>query len=46
MNETLSANRRIQICNNRIKNRLVFKIKDGYKLELQKIKTRKLFGST
>ena len=31
---------------NRINNRLVFKIKDGYKLELQTPETMKLFGST
>ena len=31
---------------NRINKRLVFKIKDGYKLELQTPETVKLFGST
>ena len=31
---------------NRINNSLVFKIKDGYKLELQTPETIKLFGST
>ena len=31
---------------NKIKNRLEFKIKDGYKLELQTSKTMKFFGST
>ena len=31
---------------NIINNRLVFKIKDGYKLELQTPETMKLFGST
>ena len=31
---------------NRINNRLVFKIKDGYILELQTPKTMKVFGST
>ena len=31
---------------NRINNRLVFKIKDGYKLELQTPETMKLFDST
>ena len=30
----------------RINSRLVFKIKDGYKLELKKPETMKLFGST
>ena len=31
---------------NRINNRLVFKIKDGYKLEIQTTEKMKLFGST
>ena len=31
---------------NKIDNRLVFKIKDGYKLELQAPETMKIFGST
>ena len=31
---------------NRINNRLVFKIKDGYKLVLQIAKTMKLFSNT
>ena len=31
---------------NRTNNRLVFKIKDGYKVELQTPETMKLFGST
>ena len=31
---------------NRINNILYFKIKDGYKLELERLKTMKLFGST
>ena len=31
---------------NRIHNRLAFKIKDGYKLEIQTPETMKLFGST
>ena len=31
---------------NRINNRLVLKIKDGYKLKLQTSETMKLFGST
>ena len=30
---------------NRINNRLLFEIKDGYKLELQRPETVKLFGS-
>ena len=36
----------IHVYINRINNRLVFKIKDGYKLELETPKTMKLFGST
>ena len=36
----------IQFYINRINNRLVFKIKDGYKLELQTPETMKLFGNT
>ena len=31
---------------NRINNILLFKIKDGYKLGLERLKTMKLFGST
>ena len=31
---------------NRINNRLAFKIKDGYRLELETPETMKLFGST
>ena len=31
---------------NRINNRLVFKLKDGYKIELQKPESMKLIGST
>ena len=44
--ETLSINPPIDIYISRINNRLVFKIKDGYKLELQMPETIKLFGST
>ena len=36
----------IHVYINRINKRLVFKIKDGYKLELQTTETMKLFGST
>ena len=36
----------IYIYINRINNRLVFKINDRYKLELQTAETMKLFGST
>ena len=45
-NETLTTIPPIHVYINRINNRLVFKIKDGYKLELQTPKTMKLFGST
>ena len=44
--ETLSTKSPIHIYINRINNKLVFKIKDGYKLELQTDETMKLFGST
>ena len=44
--ETLTKVYPIHVYINRIKNRLVFKIKDGYKLELQTPETMKLFGST
>ena len=44
--ETLTTIPPIHVCINRINNRLVFKIKDGYKLELQMPETMKLFGST
>ena len=44
--ETLSANPLINIYNNRITYRIVFKINDGYKLELQTPETMKLFSST
>ena len=44
--ETLTTIPPIHVYINRINNRLVFKIKDGYKLELQTPETIKLFGST
>ena len=44
--ETLTDNPPIKIYSNKIKNRLVFKIKTGYNLELLTPKTRKLLGST
>ena len=44
--ETLSENSSIQIYPNKIKNRIVFKIKNGYKLELLTPETMKLLGST
>ena len=44
--ETLSENPPIQIYPSKIKNRIVFKIKTGYKLELLTHETMKLLGST
>ena len=44
--ETLTKIPPIHVYINRINNRLVFKIKDAYKLELQTPETMKLFGST
>ena len=44
--ETLTLNPPIQIYPNKIKNRIVFKIKTGYKLELLTPETMKLLGST
>ena len=44
--ETLTIIRPIHVYINRINNRLVFKIKDGHKVELQTPETMKLFGST
>ena len=44
--ETLTENSPIQIYPNKIKNRIVFKIKTGYKLELLTPETMKLLGST
>ena len=44
--ETLTTIPPIYVYINRINNRLVFKIKVGYKLELQILDTMKLFGST
>ena len=43
---TLTENRPVQIYPNKIKNRIMFKIKTGYKLELLSLKTMKLLGST
>ena len=40
--ETLSTNPPIHVYINRINNRLVFKIRDGYRLELQTSETMKL----
>ena len=44
--ETLAENPPIQIFPNKIKNRTVFKVKTGYKLELLSPQTMKLLGST
>ena len=44
--ETLTKIPPIHVYINNINNRLTFKIKDGYKLELQASETMKLFGST
>ena len=43
--ETLTENPPAQVCPNKIKNRIVFKIKTGYKLELLTPETMRLFGS-
>ena len=45
-NETIGENSPILIYANTINNRLVFKIKTGYKLELLSKETMKLLGST
>ena len=44
--ETIADNPPIQIYANKIKNRIFFKIKTGYKLELLSPETMKLLGST
>ena len=44
--ETLTENLSIQIYPYKIKNRIVFKVKTGYKLELLSLETMKLLGST
>ena len=44
--ETVADNPPMQISTNKIKNRIVFKIKTDYKLELLFPQTRKLLGST
>ena len=44
--ETLTENPPVQIYPNKIKNRNVFKIKTGYKLELLTLEKMKLLGST
>ena len=42
----LTENPPVQIYQNKVKNRIVFKIKTGYKLELLTLETMKLLGST
>ena len=44
--EALTDNSPAQIYSNKIKNRIVFKIKNGYKVELLTPETMKLLGST
>ena len=44
--KVLAENPSVQIYPNKIKNRIVFKVKTGYKLELLSQKTMKLLGST
>ena len=44
--ETIADNPRVQIYLNKIKNRIVFKIKTGYKLKILSPETMKLLGST
>ena len=44
--EALTENSPVQIYPNKIKNRIVFKIKTGHKLELSTLETKKLLGST
>ena len=43
--ETLAENTPIQICPNKIKNRIVFKVKTGCKLELLSREKMKVLGS-
>ena len=44
--QTLTENLPVQIYPNKIKNRIVFKVKTGYKLELLSSETINLLGST
>ena len=44
--EIIADNLPVQLYTNKIKNRIVFKIKTGYKLELLSLETMKLLGST
>ena len=45
-NETLTENPPVQIYPNKIKNKIVFKIKTGYKLEFLSSEAMRLLGST
>ena len=44
--KTLTENPPVQIYANKIQNRIVFKVKIGYKLELLSSETMKLLGTT
>ena len=44
--ETVTDNPSIKIYSNKIRNRIVFKIRKGYKLELLTPETMKLLGNT
>ena len=44
--ETLTENSPVQIYPNKIKNRIVFRIEMGYKLDLLTTETMRLLGST
>ena len=44
--EALTENPRVQIYPNKVKNRIIFKINTGHKLELLTLKTIKLLGGT
>ena len=44
--ENMTENLPVQVYPNKIKNRIVFKIKTGYRLELLTPETRRLLGST
>ena len=44
--KTLTENPPVQIYANKIQNRIVFKVKTGYKLELLSSETMKLLGTT
>ena len=44
--ETLPEDASVEIYPNKIKNRIVFKVKNGYKLELLTPETMRFFGST